>query len=374
MPAPATSETSPRAEIGAGRATNCPARAQYEPVQQSTLSRKLKLEPGARYRVLNAPPGYLDDGADGPADFVVLFASNRAQLEESAAAALKALRPGGSLWVAYPSRGRSDLNRNHGGGVLNKAGLVPTTNVSLDESWDALRFRPAAEVPEAAIPAADMLPVGRHATLAFRVVRSFARALFHVLFRFDVSGRERIPDSAFVVIANHLGWMDAISLLLLFPAEPRIHFLADPTSMMRNRPLWMLVRATGGIVPVDRARRGDRLLFRHVDRCLKEGGAVALFPEGDFGPREGELLPFKKGFAHFAVDAGVPVVPVVLAGMKELWLGKRLVVRIGDPIPTAGKTVDEVLLSGERAVAALLPKYVEPPGPRPLSRWLTGLF
>jgi len=60
--------------------------------------------------------------------------------------------------------------------------------------------------------------------------------------------------------------------------------------------------------------------------------------------------------------------------MKELWLGKRLVVRIGDPIPTAGKTVDEVLLSGERAVAALLPKYVEPPGPRPLSRWLTGLF
>jgi len=343
-------------------------------VQQSALSRKLKLERDARYRVINAPAGYLDDGVDGPADFVVLFASNRAQLEESAPAALEGLKPGGSLWVAYPSLGRSDLNRNHGGGVLTKAGFVPTTNVSLDESWDALRFRPAAEVPEAAIPAADMLPVGRRASLAFRVVRGVERPLFRLLFRFDVSGRERIPNTAFVVIANHLGWMDAVSLLMFFPPEPRIHFIADVTSMMRNRPLWLLVRAIGGIVPVDRARRGDRVLFRHIDRCLREGGAVALFPEGDFGPREGELLPFKKGFAHFAVEAGVPVVPVGLAGMKELWLRKRLVVRIGEPIPTAGKSVDEVLQSGERAVAALLPKYVEPAGPRPLSRWLTGLF
>jgi 1-acyl-sn-glycerol-3-phosphate acyltransferase len=353
-----------------------PSGAQYEPVQQSVLSRKLKVEPGARCRILNPPAGYLDDGVDEPADLVLLFASNRAQLEDQAAGALKALKPGGSLWIAYPNEalGRSDLNRNHGGSVLGESGFVPTTSVTLDDNWDALRFQPAAEVPQAAIPAADMLPVGRHATPVFRIVRFVARAVFHLLFRFDVTGRERIPNSAFVVIANHLGWMDAISLLLLFPPEPRIHFLADPTSMMRNRPLWMLVRATGGIVPVNRARHGDPRLFRHVDRCLKAGGAVALFPEGDFGPREGELLPFKKGFAHFAVENGVPVVPVGLAGMRELWLGKRLLVRIGEPIPTAMKTVDEVLDSGEKAVSALLPTYLEPAGAKPLRRWLTGLF
>jgi len=351
-------------------------------VQQRALSRKLNLETGARYRILNAPAGYLDepappaDGSDAPADLVLLFASNRAQLDENAAAALKALKPGGSLWIAYPSAalGRSDLNRNHGGGVLNKAGFIATTHISLDDEWDATQFRPAADVPHAAIPAADMLPVGRRASPVFRVARACARGLFHLLFRFDVSGRERIPDSAFVVIANHLGWMDAISLLLLFPAEPRIHFLADPTSMMRNRPLWALVRATGGIVPVDRAKRGDRLLFRHVERCLAQGGAIALFPEGDFGPREGALLPFKKGFARFAVDAGVPVVPVGLSGMKELWLGKRLVVRIGDPILTTDLTVEQVLESGEKAVTVLVPEYVEPKGRKPLSRWLTGLF
>jgi 1-acyl-sn-glycerol-3-phosphate acyltransferase len=144
--------------------------------------------------------------------------------------------------------------------------------------------------------------------------------------------------------------------------------------MMRNRALWTLVRAVGGIVPVDRAQRGSMALFEQAHRCLERGGVVALFPEGDFGPREGELLPFKKGFAYFAVEGAVPVVPVGLAGMKDLWLGKRLVVRIGAPIATTGKTVDEVLRMGEEAVAGLVPVYEEPRGRKPLRRWLTGLF
>jgi 1-acyl-sn-glycerol-3-phosphate acyltransferase len=357
-------------------------------VPQSELSHKLLIEPGHRVLVLNPPAGYIDslnplpdgasigtDGASGSADVVQLFARDRAQLERDAGAAQNALKPGGVLWASYPSADQqSDLSRNHGWGALNRAGLTATSQVDIDRSWDAVRFQPSSEVKGSAIPAADMLPVGRRASLAFRVARFVARALFHVLFRFDVKGRENCPDAACVVIGNHLGWMDATSLLLLFPAEPRIHFLADPTSMMRNRPLWLLVRAVGGIVPVDRAQHGNVLLFSQVRRCLERGGVVALFPEGDFGPREGELLPFKKGFAYFAVESGVPVVPLGLAGMKDLWLGKRLGVRIGAPIPTTGKTVDEVHRLGEEAVAKLVPPYSEPDGPKPLRRWLTGLF
>ena len=339
--------------------------------------------------VLNAPAGYLDhltplpDGAltgssgDGPAEFVQLFVTDRSQLEREVGPAIEALKPGGLLWVTYPSAdsaGAADLSRNHGWGALHNAGLAATGEISVDRDWDALRFQPAAEVAGATIPGADMLPVGRRATFAFRAVRALAEVLFHLVFRFDVKGREGIPDSAFVLVCNHLGWMDAVSLLLIFPAEPRIHFLADPTSMMRNRLLWALVKAAGGIVPVDRAHRGDMVLFQQAARCLERGGVVALFPEGDFGPREGQLLPFKKGFAHFSVDAAVPVLPVAMAGMRELWLGKRLVVRIGEPIPTAGKSVDEVLRLGEQAVTALLPQYQETAGRKPLKRWLTALF
>ena len=356
---------------------------------QSELSRKLLIEPGHRVLVLNPPAGYIDslnplpdgastttDGASGPADVVQLFAEDRAQLERDAGAAQQALKPGGILWASYPLSAdqQTDLSRNHGWGVLNRAGLAATVRVGINRHWDAVRFQTSADVKGSAIPAADMLPVGRHASLVFRAVRVVARFAFHVLFRFDVKGRENCPHAACVVICNHLGWMDAVSLLLVFPAEPRIHFLADPTSMMRNRPLWVLVRVAGGIVPLDRAQRGNALLFRHVSRCLEQGGVLALFPEGDFGPREGQLLPFKKGFAHFAVASGVPVLPVGLAGMKDLWLGKRLVIRIGAPIPTTGKTVDEVHRSGETAVADLVPAYDEPRGRKPLRRWLTGLF
>ena len=357
-------------------------------MQRSELARKLKVEPGSLCLVVNPPAGYLDrmlplpDGASfadaggADVDFVQLFAQSRDELEREFVGAFKALKPHGLLWVAYPNPGgaQSDLSRNHGWHVLHGAGLTATEEAAIDDRWAAIRFQPSGDVPGSTIPAADMLPVGRRASPAFRLVRFVARPLFRLIFSFDFRGRERIPDQAYVLVANHLGWMDAISLLLLFPPEPRIHYLADPTSMMRNRPLWALVRATGGIVPVDRAQRGNTALFRHVQRCLDQGGVVALFPEGDFGPREGEVLPFKKGFAHFAIDASVPVLPVGLAGMKEVWLGKRLYVNVGEPIASAGKTVDELVAAGETAVKAAVPGYQEPPGRKPLRRWLTGLF
>src|SRR5260370_29055334 len=190
----------------------------------------------------------------------------------------------------------------------------------------------------AAPPAADLLPVGPRASLAYRLVRLIAVALLRLCFRFDVQGRENIPRSGtYVVIANHLNWLDEFTLLMLFPVEPRLHFLADPTILVTRKFQWWLVRTTGGYVPVVRERHGDRTLFHHVDRALAVGGAVAIFPEANYGPQEGELLPFHKGFAHFAIKAGVPVVPVALSGTKALWLRKRIKVSIREPLPTAGQ-------------------------------------
>src|SRR5207245_9386482 len=169
-----------------------------------------------------------------------------------------------------------------------------------------------------------------------------------LIFRFDVRGKENIPRSGnYVRIANHLNWLDEFALLLLFPVEPRIHFLADPTILVTRKVQWFIVRHTGGFVPVDRDRHGDRALFPHVHRALEVGGAVALFPEGNYGPAEGQLMPFKKGFAHFAIKAGVPVIPVALSGTNDLWLRKRSVVVIGEALgpaaqPRAGVSDAEV--------------------------------
>jgi 1-acyl-sn-glycerol-3-phosphate acyltransferase len=205
----------------------------------------------------------------------------------------------------------------------------------------------------------------------------FAVPLVRLVFRFEVHGRENIPrkgGSNYIVIANHLNWPDEFTLLLLFPIEPRLHFLADPTILVTRRFQWFLVRTTGGYVPVVKSRRADSTLFEHVDRCLEAGGAIAIFPEGRYGSAEGELLPFHKGFAHFAIKAGVPVVPVALSGCKDVWFRKKIRVFVGEPMPSQGQDAAALTGLAYDRVRALLPAYEEPAGPKPLRKFLTHLF
>jgi 1-acyl-sn-glycerol-3-phosphate acyltransferase len=228
---------------------------------------------------------------------------------------------------------------------------------------------------EAAAPPADLLPVSRNANMAYRAVRLVAVPLLYLCFRFQVEGRESIPRSGnYVVIANHLNWLDEFALLLLFPVEPRLHFLANPTILVTRKVQWFLVRATGGFVPVVQGRHGDPALFRHVDQCLAVGGAVAIFPEGNYGPTEGELMPFKKGFAHFAIKAGVPVVPVAFSGTKDLWFRKRIRVVIGAPILPGENDSGSLTAAAFRSMKELLPAPSEQPGRKLLRRQLTNLF
>lgn len=230
---------------------------------------------------------------------------------------------------------------------------------------------------ERALPRADLLPVGPRANLPYRLVRIFAKPVLYLAFRFEVHGRENIPRRGgpnYIVIANHLNWPDEFTLLALFPIEPRLHFLADPTILVTRRFQWFLVRTTGGYVPVVKSRHGDMRLFHHVDRCLELGGAIAIFPEGQYGTAEGGLLPFHKGFAHFAIKAGVPVVPVGLSGCKDVWFRKRIKVFVGEPIATTDMTPEALTELGYERVKALIPPYVDPRGPKLLRHRLTHLF
>jgi 1-acyl-sn-glycerol-3-phosphate acyltransferase len=171
-----------------------------------------------------------------------------------------------------------------------------------------------------------------------------------------------------------LNWLDSFTIQLAFPAEPRLHFLAAPDLLVKRRLQWWIVRKTGGYVPVDRRKHFDTALFRHVYQCLELGGAIVIFPEANYGQHEGELLPFRNGFAHFALRSGAPVVPVALSGTKDLWLRKRIRVAIGRPIQPAAMNVESLVSTGRESITNLLPAYLEPAGPKLLRRWLTDLF
>jgi 1-acyl-sn-glycerol-3-phosphate acyltransferase len=224
-------------------------------------------------------------------------------------------------------------------------------------------------------PPADLLPVQREATPMFRFLRVSVVPLLHLLFRITVDGREHIPtDRPYVLIANHLNWLDSFAILTTFPTEPRVHFLGDTTMLVTHKLQWALVKSVGGYIPVNRQARPDTVLFHHVDRCLQRGGVVAIYPEGHYGPKEGEIMPFKKGFAHFATDNQVPVLPVALSGTQDLWLRKTVRLIIGEPIESGGQTVDSLVALAEARLAELLPPYRDRGGVKLLRQRLTHLL
>jgi hypothetical protein len=100
-----------------------------------SIASKLQLKAGETVRLVNAPDG-LDLGlttTSSGADAVLVFVRNKAELEQHEQAAIEHAADDRLTWIAYPKAGQleTDLNRD----VLRQ--------VALDDTWSALRFRPA---------------------------------------------------------------------------------------------------------------------------------------------------------------------------------------------------------------------------------------
>jgi hypothetical protein len=130
-------------------------------MSETNLIKKLRLAAGQKALVLNAPPGYLQalgellagvrlsTQAEGTFDFVQLFIKDRAELENFGPQAFQAVTYDGLLWVCYPKQTgkiKSDLNRDSLWKLMEPTGLSPVMQIAIDETWSALRFRPAEKV------------------------------------------------------------------------------------------------------------------------------------------------------------------------------------------------------------------------------------
>jgi 1-acyl-sn-glycerol-3-phosphate acyltransferase len=96
---------------------------------------------------------------------------------------------------------------------------------------------------------------------------------------------------------------------------------------------------------------------------LRAGSSFLIFPEGTRS-QTGELLAFKKGGIIMAIEAQVPLVPVAIQGGRHamrkggaIIRSATVTVRIGQPVPTIGRTIadrDAVSQQVRAAVQALL--------------------
>src|ERR1700722_9262071 len=116
------------------------------------LTAKLQIKPGQTVAAVGAPDGVplFGDGANpaaepGAADAVVAFVRNRAELDTGAAAAIAAARLDRLARVGSPHAGKlgTDLNRDILAALVAERGVQPVRQVAIDETWSALRFRPA---------------------------------------------------------------------------------------------------------------------------------------------------------------------------------------------------------------------------------------
>jgi hypothetical protein len=123
------------------------------------LLRKLQVKSGRSLRLIAAPEDYiaritpLPDGSDlvsgGIADVVQVFVRSAADVDAYAQDAMQAAGPAGVLWMTYPKKSSgvdSDMSRDEGWNALRDLGWRPVMQISIDEVWSALRFRPEMDV------------------------------------------------------------------------------------------------------------------------------------------------------------------------------------------------------------------------------------
>ena len=138
----------------------------------------------------------------------------------------------------------------------------------------------------------------------------------------DVRGAEHLWSARpCVFVFNHQSKLDVALLMKLL----RGGFTGVAKAEAASIPLWGQMFSLAGVAFVERgnARRSKEALEPAVRKMRDEGWSLAIAPEGTRSPTP-RLGPFKKGAFHIAMQAGVPMVPIVIHDAGEvMWRGHQ---------------------------------------------------
>ena len=184
--------------------------------------------------------------------------------------------------------------------------------------------------------------------------------------RVRLEGIENIPPGTCIFAANHVSNIDPLAFA---PHIPRRVSLLLKKELFRIPILGYGMRLTKFVV-VDRAsRQGAVNSLKDSLRYLNEGLSLALYPEGTRSA-DGRLGTFKRGAFVMALQAGVPIVPVSIAGARKLmpkgtWAlhPGEVIIRFRPPIEVTSytsATLRDLLVRVHAEVAAGLPLDQQP--------------
>ena len=180
--------------------------------------------------------------------------------------------------------------------------------------------------------------------------------LFVSRIKVTVNGLANIdPTQSYVYMSNHQSNFDIPVLLAYLPVQFRWLAKAE----LFKIPIFGRAMRGAGYVKIDRFNR--EAAFESINEAagkMKNGVSVMIFPEGTRS-LDGNIRSFKKGGFIMAVDAGVPIVPVVIKGTWPIMDKSSLRINTGEvslnietPIATTDYTREnkDDLIQSVRAV------------------------
>src|SRR5437016_8525515 len=142
-----------------------------------------------------------------------------------------------------------------------------------------------------------------------RVLYFFGRLLVRCFYRVNAIGLESLPSGGFLLVPNHISWVDALVLQLACPRP--IRYVID--QQYYHKPILHPILRALGCIPINSLH--SHAAVRAAAEKVADGEIVCVFPEGQL-ERRGVLLRLHRGYELIARHSNAPVVPVWL---DELW-------------------------------------------------------
>lgn len=188
--------------------------------------------------------------------------------------------------------------------------------------------------------------------------------------KIEVRGWENFNiKEPYVVVSNHQSSLDLLGMMEILPG--RCVPIAKRELMYAGTAglaCWL-----AGVIFINRKKTDDAIsvMTEAAETMLKEDVRVWVFPEGTRN-HSGSLLPFKRGAFHLAVQAQVPVIPIIMSSYKDFYSKKekkfttgKCTVQILPGVPTKGLCADDVPALADKVRGMMLETFTEISNERP---------
>ena len=179
--------------------------------------------------------------------------------------------------------------------------------------------------------------------------------------KLSVTGQDHIPAEPCIVMSNHQSLSDIPVLFAALPARVRLRMIAK--AELFKVPIWGRAMRLAGFIPIVRTDRAQAVAsLEEAGRDIRSGTFVWLAPEGTRS-KTGALGPLKKGGFVLAQQTGLPILPVVLRGTRDVlpptgvrtYYDQAASVEFRPLVQTASRPIEDVMADIRQAIDPATP-------------------